>query len=134
MPILISQQISIDQVSFEVTTVADAAATGTINLVSLDDTGWHVIQALTTGVPLNDAVGLHTSTFTPVVLTPGLYGIQLREPTGYNAAFRARAGRLIGPGTQALGSSTNLSPSQLPLGSNLAIISGIPVLKLRRSA
>jgi hypothetical protein len=132
MPILIYEQISIDQASFVVNTVAGTATTATINLMSFNGSGWDVIQELASGIALNDATGIHTATFTPVQLAPGLYGIQVREPTSYDSSLKVAQGHIIGPATPALDSTYR--PNSLPVGTNTSIVSGVTVVVLRRSA
>lgn len=136
MPLLLSQTISIDQVKFNVTTLATTSGqTAQVRLKKFENGVWSDIQTLATGIPLTDATGEHSVTFAPVQLQAGvIYGFALVEEQAFDTAVRVTSGGLVGP---AIGSSSGYSAGlQLPRGANAAVVAnnGVPVIRLRRSA
>lgn len=138
MPLLLAQNISIDQASFNLTVLAGAAGqTASIDLMSLDPATntWTLVQNLGTAIPVATpaTTGTITITFTAVALTAGvIYGFRLYEDQTYDATLRVTQGVMVGPG---IGNSSGFgSGYNMPVGANTATVTAVPFIRVRRSA
>jgi len=126
--------VTIDQISFNLTTVsAVSGQTAKIILKTFNPMNqtWSAGTDIATGIPLTGTAGVRSATITPLQLLPlTIYGIALVEEQTFDTAVRVSQGKLVGPAI-AVDSYSNVG---LPFGTNFALVAGVPILQLRRSA
>ena len=137
MPLLFKDTIEIDQASFNLTVLAATAGqTGAMDLMYLDASNtWQLVANLATAIPLASpaVTGVVTVSFAAKTLTAGVvYGIALYEEQAFDATLRVTQGTMIGPGTG--GSSGFGAGWNLPVGANTSLVTGVPYIRVRRSA
>ena len=134
MPILITETITIDQISFNLTVVATTNTTGILAEYFWDQSaGTYSRTTLAGTVPLTGSTGQQDIAITPLVLNPGLHFIGLYQGGSYDTAVRVTQATLTGPGTGPW-SGFSATANSLPWGANTATVTAVPVLRLRRSA
>lgn len=136
MPLLFAQTITIDQVAFQLSTLAaNPGQTGRIVLKELVGDAWTAGTALVTNIPLASpqTTGEKAFSITPVVLNAGtIYGLTLYEDQAADGTIRVIQGYMTGP---AIGGNSGYGAGyDLPVGSNAAIVSGVTMIRVRRSA
>jgi len=133
LPILITEQtIGVDRVSFNITVAATVNTVAELSLRQLQgDFTWLDVGAdVATSIPL-DTTGTINIDFTEIDLTPGVWGFCLHQTGSYDTTFRCQGGKLIGPGIGIVGSFPQVG---FPVNTNIAVTTGIPFLRLRRSS
>lgn len=137
MPLLFPQTVQIDQARFNVTVLAATAGqTAKVELVRLNAAGtdWDLLQTLGTGISLTDVIGEKIASFAPITLTAGVtYGVRVYEEQAFDSALRVTQGLIVGPGVQ-LAATTGYANHGLPVGTNTSLVTGVPVVRVRRSA
>lgn len=136
MPLLLSQTITIDEVAFQLSTLAATPGqTGRIVLKELNGNTWTAGTPLVTNIALASpqTVGEKVFSITPVVLNAGvIYGFALFEDQSFDSTLRVIQGTLTGPGIG--GTSGYGAGYDLPVGTNATIVSAVPMIRFRRSA
>ncbi len=132
MPLFIPFTITVDQMSFNVTVAATTNQVANFYEATWDDAAqdWIEGPSLLGDIDLS-TTGVKTLTFgTPLVLAKGMHAFELRQPGSYDTALRVTDGKLNGPWTGPAAFST----VGFPLGANVAVVTGVPIIRLRRSA
>ena len=140
MPLLLDQEIQVDQATFNLTVLAATAGqTAKLELKELvpGTNSWALLSTLVASIPLTAAGGAAVAatsvSFAAVTLEPGrVYGFALSENQAYDSTLRVTQGLMTGPGIGPIGSS--FAGYNLPTGANASLVTAVPMIKLRRSA
>lgn len=133
MPLSLPRQITVDQVSFNVTiaAVTNLVADLALRIWNPATSAWDLVATLATNISVA-TVAVVAVTFTPQVLVPGeLYNFRLFQQGTYDGTLRVTGGKMNGPG---IGPSTGYGVPLLPWGANSSTSTGVPILRVRRSA